>query len=98
MSNPLCIATYKGWGNEDLVKEIKKEWPLTWRKLRKMQRRCIQKVRVYRNMTSYLETYGMHARSVVSDSLRTHGLARQAPLSTEFSRQEYRSELLFPSS
>ena len=98
MGNPLCITTYKGWGKEDVVKEIEKEQPLTWRKLRKMQRRCIQKVRVYRNMTSYLETYGVRTRSVVSDSLQTHGLARQAPLSTEFSRQGYRSELLFPSS
>ena len=39
------------------------------------------------------------SRSVVSDSLRPHGLyiARQAPLSLEFSRQEYRSGLPFPS-
>ena len=29
-SNPSCIATYKGWGKEDLVKETEKEWPLTW--------------------------------------------------------------------
>ena len=37
--------------------------------------------------------------SVVSDSLRPHGLtvARQAPLSMEFSRQEYWSRLPFPS-
>ena len=36
---------------------------------------------------------------VVSNSLRPHGLyvARQAPLSMVFSRQEYRSELPFPS-
>ena len=38
-------------------------------------------------------------RSVVSDSLRPHGLtvACQAPLSMEFSRQEYWSWLPFPS-
>ena len=36
--------------------------------------------------------------SVVSDSLRPHGLlARQAPLSMEFTRQEYCSGLPFPS-
>ena len=33
--------------------------------------------------------------SVVSDSLQPHGLAHQAPLSVEFSRQEYWSGLLF---
>ena len=36
--------------------------------------------------------------SVVSDSLRPHKLTCQAPLSIEFSRQEYWSGLLFPSS
>ena len=34
------------------------------------------------------------SRSVISDSLQPHGLQRQAPLSLEFSRQEYRSGLL----
>ena len=40
----------------------------------------------------------MSVCSVMSDSLQPHGLtvARQAPLSMEFSRQEYWSELLFP--
>ena len=33
----------------------------------------------------------------MSDSLRPHGLAYQAPQSTEFSRQEYWSGLPFPS-
>ena len=33
----------------------------------------------------------------MSDSLRPCGLAREAPLSMEFSRQEYWSELPFPS-
>ena len=39
------------------------------------------------------------SRSVVSDSLGLHGLyvARQAPPSMEFSRQEYWSGLPFPS-
>ena len=32
---------------------------------------------------------------VVSDSLQLHGLAHQAPLSMEFSRQEYWSRLPF---
>ena len=36
------------------------------------------------------------SRSVVSDSLRPHGLARQAPLSMGFSRQEDWSGLPFP--
>ena len=35
--------------------------------------------------------------SVVSDSVTPWTVARLAPLSTEFSRQEYWSELLFPS-
>ena len=35
------------------------------------------------------------SRSVVSDSLRPHGLARQAPLSMGFPRQEYWSGLPF---
>ena len=39
----------------------------------------------------------MLIRSVVSDSLRPHGLlARQAPLSMGFSRQKYWSEWPFP--
>ena len=38
----------------------------------------------------------MCACSVVSNSLRPHGLACQAPLSLGFSRQEYWSGLLFP--
>ena len=39
------------------------------------------------------------SRLVVSDFLRPHGLyvAHQAPLSMEFSRQEHRSGLPFPS-
>ena len=39
------------------------------------------------------------AQSCPTDSLRPHGLtvARQAPLSMEFSRQEYWSRLPFPS-
>ena len=37
-------------------------------------------------------------RSVTSDSLPLHVLARQPPLFTEFSRQEYWHGLLFPSS
>ena len=36
------------------------------------------------------------SRSVVSDSLWYHGLAHQAPLSMEFSRQEYWIGLPFP--
>ena len=35
--------------------------------------------------------------SVVSDSLTTWAVARQAPLSMEFARQEYWSGLPFPS-
>ena len=35
--------------------------------------------------------------SVMSDSLQSHGLSRQAPLSTGFSRHEYWSRLPFPS-
>ena len=35
--------------------------------------------------------------SIMSDSLQAHEVAHQAPLSTGFSRQEYRSELPFPS-
>ena len=41
----------------------------------------------------------MLSRSVVSDSLRPHGpwtVAHQAPLSMEFSREEYWSRLPFP--
>ena len=39
----------------------------------------------------------MHACSVVSGSLQRHGLAaHQAPISTEFSRQQYWSGLPFP--
>ena len=38
-----------------------------------------------------------HAHSVVSDSVTPWTVARQAPLSMEFSRQEYWSGLLFPS-
>ena len=37
------------------------------------------------------------SRSVMSNSLWPHGLPRQAPLSTEFSRQEYWNEYQFPS-
>ena len=37
------------------------------------------------------------SRSVVSDSLQPHGLARQAPPSMGFSRQEYWSGLPFSS-
>ena len=37
------------------------------------------------------------SRSVMSNSLRPHRLACQAPLSMEFSRQEYWSGLPFPS-
>ena len=39
------------------------------------------------------------SHTVVSDSLRSHGLyvARQAPLSMEFSRQEYWCGMPFPS-
>ena len=46
-------------------------------------------------VTSYI----VFSCSVVSSSLRPHGLyvARQAPLSMVFFRQEYRSELPFPS-
>ena len=36
------------------------------------------------------------SRSVVSNSLRPHGVVLQAPLSMGFSRQEYRSGLPFP--
>ena len=35
---------------------------------------------------------GCDGRSVVSDSLRSHTVAGQAPLSLEFSKQEYQSE------
>ena len=35
--------------------------------------------------------------SVMSDSLQPHGLSCQAPLSMEFSKQEYWSGLPFPS-
>ena len=38
----------------------------------------------------------MHACSVVSISLQSHGEAHQAPLSIESSRQEYWSGLPFP--
>jgi len=37
------------------------------------------------------------SRSVVSDSATPGTVARQAPLSMEFPRQEYRSRLPFPS-
>ena len=37
------------------------------------------------------------SRSVMSDSLQSHGLACQAPLSMKFSRQEYWSGFSFPS-
>ena len=37
------------------------------------------------------------AEFCISDSLQTHGLAYHAPLSMEFSRQEYWSGLPFPS-
>ena len=41
-------------------------------------------------------TMCMRVRSAVSDSLQTHGLICQAPLSMGFSRQEYWSGLPFP--
>ena len=40
---------------------------------------------------------GSVSHSVVSDSLRPHGLERWAPLFMEFSRQKYWSGLPFPS-
>ena len=40
---------------------------------------------------------GAKQLSVVSDSLRPHGVAHQAPLSKGFSRQEYWNGLPFPS-
>ena len=50
------------------------------------------------NIDAYTHRECLRACSVVSDSLRPHGLiAYQAPLSREFSRQEYWSGLPFPS-
>ena len=44
-----------------------------------------------------LHTWGcVHGCSVVPNSLQPHGLAHQAPLSMEFSRQEYWSGVPFP--
>ena len=49
---------------------------------------------------SSLMTLNKEMCSVVADSLQSHGLyvAGPAPLSTEYSRQEYWSGLPFPSS
>ena len=51
------------------------------------------------HMTSCYFECECESHSVMSDSLQTHGLyiAHQAPLSMQFSRQEYRSGLPFPS-
>ena len=52
-----------------------------------------QAIRWKKNVTTLLCTY---ICSVTSDSVTPRTVARQAPLPTEFSRQEYRSRLLFP--
>ena len=44
-----------------------------------------------------IKIYEITKVKVMSDSLPPHGLARQAPLSIEFSRQEHWSGLPFPS-
>ena len=51
---------------------------------------------VYYIILSHQESENV-CHSVVSDSWQSHGLASQAPLLVEFSRQEYRSGLPFPS-
>ena len=49
-------------------------------------------------MNHYQSTIGLCLCTVMSDSLQPHGLfvAQQAPLSMEFSRQEYWSGMPFP--
>ena len=53
--------------------------------------------KIYRHILGFLFTCVCAlSHSVVSNSLQSYGLAHQAPLSMEFSRQEFWNELPFP--
>ena len=45
--------------------------------------------KVFIKYQQLLESFGMHACSVLSDSVTPWAVARQAPVSYEFFRQEY---------